>query len=59
MTVNVLIFVWYSILQVFHLHVLLAVQDLLCVWIHAACVHDLDGGDHMCHHCLYILSPQL
>lgn len=56
---DVLILFGTLFLQVFHLHILLAVQDLLCLWIHASCVHDLDGGDHMCHHCLHILPPQL
>ncbi len=45
--------------QVFHFHVILAVQDLLCVWVHATGVSNHDGRDCVCHHRLYLLSTQL
>ena len=44
--------------QLLHLHVLLAVQDLLCVWFHAACIYDYDGGHGVCHHSVHLLSTQ-
>ena len=45
-------------LQVLYIYVVLAVQDILCVWFHVAGVRDNDGGDHVCDCCLYILPHQ-
>ena len=54
---NILLY-WYCF-QVLHLHIFLAIQDLLCVWFHAASVCHHDSGHRLCHNCLHILPTQL
>lgn len=44
--------------QVFHLHFLLGLQDLLCVWLHVAGVPDSPSGGCMCHHSVCVLLAQ-
>ena len=40
--------------QVFHLHILLGVQDLLCVWFYVPCVHDSHHRNCVCHYCVHL-----
>ena len=42
-----------------HLHLLLGLQDLLCVRVHVPCVLHPPRGHGVCHHRLHLLSPQL
>lgn len=44
--------------QLLHLHIVLAVQGVLCVWLHAPCLPHHDSGHHLRHHCLHVLPAQ-
>jgi len=45
--------------DVLHLHLLLGVQDLLRVRLHAPRLHHPHDCDCLCHHCGRLLPPQL
>jgi hypothetical protein len=45
-------------IQVFHCHIILGLQNLLCVWLHVACVGHTDSGDDVCHNCVHLLPTQ-
>jgi len=41
--------------QVFHLHIILGLQNLLCVWIHASGFHNSFNRHYLCDNRLYLL----
>ena len=43
------------LLQVLHIHVFLGVQDILCVWIYAACLHHTSSCHRLCYHRMHLL----
>jgi len=47
-----------GLLQVLHIHVFLGVQDLLCVWIHASCLHHTCRRHCLCYHRLHLLPSE-
>jgi len=44
--------------DVLHLHIVLGVQDLLRVRVHAAGVHHPDDRDHLRDHCVHVLLAE-
>lgn len=46
------------LLQVFHLHIILGIQDLLCVWLYAPSISHLSCCHCVCDYCMYILPSQ-
>ena len=57
--IRLIIISFFFSLQIFHLHLVLAVQDILCVWVHVASVSDHDDSDHLRYYCLHLLPSQL
>ena len=45
-------------LQVLYLHIVLGLQDLLCVWLHAAGVHHPDHRHRLRDHCLHLFPAK-
>ena len=46
-----IIYFHFCLFQVFHLHILLGVQNLLCVWVYAPGIPDIGGGYSVCLSC--------
>lgn len=44
--------------QVFHLHLILGIQDLLCVWLHVTGVPDPHGGGDVRDYCVCLFLTQ-
>jgi len=45
-------------MQVFHIHVFLGLQDLLCIWIHATRLHHTCRCHCLCYHRLRLLPAE-
>lgn len=46
------------LLQVLYFHIILGLQDLLCIRFHVVGIPHFDGGDCMCYNSLHILLAQ-
>ena len=46
------------VLKVLYLHIILGVQDLLRVRLHAAGVHHLGNSHNLCYHCVHVLPTK-
>lgn len=45
-----------AFVQVFHLYIVLGLQNLLCLWFYAFGISHSFGGDSVCNHCVHIFS---